>query len=202
MTNRRDFLKIVRPSSASGRPCRRSSARTALAAPDAGKPGAKDTILVVVQLTGGNDGLNTVIPYKDDLYAKLPADASRSPTDQVKKVNDSIGLHPSLDGLAELLEDKAAVRRAGRRLPEPEPVALPVDGHLAGRQHRRDAHRGLGRPGAEDDERRRPSTSPGNNEIAAAGAERLAGPRAVDHSHRRLPAQDRRSQRATGSRSA
>ncbi|HMF15005.1 MAG TPA: hypothetical protein VKE94_21965 [Gemmataceae bacterium] len=36
--------------------------RTALAAQNAAKPGAKDTILVVVQLTGGNDGLNTVIP--------------------------------------------------------------------------------------------------------------------------------------------
>ena len=30
----------------------------------------KDTILVVVELTGGNDGLNTVIPYGDDLYQK------------------------------------------------------------------------------------------------------------------------------------
>ena len=45
-------------------------ARTAFAAPDAAKPGAKDTILVVVQLTGGNDGLNTVVPFKNDLYAK------------------------------------------------------------------------------------------------------------------------------------
>ena len=39
--------------------------RTALAAAAAGKPGAKDTILVVVQLTGGNDGLNTVVPFAD-----------------------------------------------------------------------------------------------------------------------------------------
>ena len=45
--------------------------RTALAAPTAGRPGAKDTVLVVVQLTGGNDGLNTVIPYKDADYYRL-----------------------------------------------------------------------------------------------------------------------------------
>ncbi len=38
-------------------------ARTAMAA----EPG-KDNILVVVELNGGNDGLNTVIPYADDLY--------------------------------------------------------------------------------------------------------------------------------------
>ena len=35
----------------------------------AAAPG-KDTVLVVVELTGGNDGLNTVIPYADDLYHK------------------------------------------------------------------------------------------------------------------------------------
>ena len=39
--------------------------KTAAQAPPADRPGARDTILVVVQLTGGNDGLNTVIPYAD-----------------------------------------------------------------------------------------------------------------------------------------
>ena len=39
--------------------------RTAQAA----APG-KDNILVVLEMTGGNDGLNTVIPYADDLYHK------------------------------------------------------------------------------------------------------------------------------------
>ena len=33
-----------------------------------GTPGPKDNILGVVQLSGGNDGLNTVIPYGDDVY--------------------------------------------------------------------------------------------------------------------------------------
>ena len=45
--------------------------RTAAAAFTPETPGAKDTILVVVQLTGGNDGLNTVVPFADDDYAKL-----------------------------------------------------------------------------------------------------------------------------------
>src|SRR3954452_3280951 len=105
MTNRRDFLKgssLV----GLGASVPTFLARTALAAPDAAKPGAKDTILVVVQLTGGNDGLNTVVPYTEDLYASYRP-TIKVPTDRVKKVNDSIGLHPSLDGLAGLLEDTA-----------------------------------------------------------------------------------------------
>src|SRR3954471_10798511 len=117
MTNSRDFLKA---SSLVGLGASVPTflARTALAAPDAAKPGAKDTILVVVQLTGGNDGLNTVIPYKDDLYASYRP-TIKVPADRVKKVNDSIGLHPSLDGLAGLLEDKALCVVQGVGYPNP-----------------------------------------------------------------------------------
>src|SRR5947208_4170357 len=80
--------------------------RTAHAAGRAGSPGTKDTILVVVQLTGGNDGLNTVIPFADPEYVRLRP-TLKIPTDQVKKLNDSFGLHPSLDGLAGLHQDGA-----------------------------------------------------------------------------------------------
>jgi uncharacterized protein (DUF1501 family) len=58
--NRRDFLKTS-SLMAWGLSVPTFLGRTALAA-DASK---KDTILVVVQLTGGNDGLNTVIPFAD-----------------------------------------------------------------------------------------------------------------------------------------
>lgn len=117
MTDRREFLKS---SSLVGLGAAVPTflARTALAAPDAAKPGAKDTILVVVQLTGGNDGLNTVIPFKDELYAKYRP-TIKIPTDQLKKVNDSIGLHPSLAGLAGLLEDRALCVVQGVGYPNP-----------------------------------------------------------------------------------
>jgi uncharacterized protein (DUF1501 family) len=92
--------------------------RTALAAAPAGKKGAKDTILVVVELTGGNDGLNTVVPFKDAEYAKLRPTLKIS-TDQLKKINDSIGLHPSLTGFAELLQDNSLCVVQGVGYPNP-----------------------------------------------------------------------------------
>ena len=63
-------------------------ARTARAA----APG-KDTVLVVLEMTGGNDGLNTVVPYADDLYHKARP-TLRFTKEQVVKVDDHVGLHP------------------------------------------------------------------------------------------------------------
>src|SRR5437870_13150775 len=91
--------------------------RTAAAAA-AGTPGAKETILVVIQLTGGNDGMNTVIPFKDAEYAKLRP-TLKIPTAQVKKLNDDVGLHPSLDGLAGLFQDNALCVIQGVGYPYP-----------------------------------------------------------------------------------
>lgn len=93
--------------------------RTAAASPPADKKGAKDTLLVVVQLTGGNDGLNTVVPYADPEYAKLRPTLKLQKS-QLKKVNDHIGLHPSLAGLAGLLEDQALCIVQGVSYPNPD----------------------------------------------------------------------------------
>src|SRR5262245_15487463 len=73
-------------------------ARTARAA----EPG-KEKVLVVLEMTGGNDGLNTVIPFRDDLYYR------NRPTLGIKKgrtlkLNDELGLNPRLDGLLRLHE--------------------------------------------------------------------------------------------------
>lgn len=93
--------------------------RTASAAPAADKPGGNQNILVVVQLTGGNDGINTVVPYADPDYAKLRP-TLKLPTAQLKKVNDQLGLHPSLSGLAALLEDQALCIVQGVGYPNPD----------------------------------------------------------------------------------
>src|SRR6185369_8070589 len=57
----------------------------------------KDTVLVVVELAGGNDGLNTVVPYADDLYHKARP-TLRFTKDKVIKLDDHVGLHPGLNG--------------------------------------------------------------------------------------------------------
>lgn len=63
----------------------------------------QENILVVVQMTGGNDGLNTIIPYtQDEYYKQRPKLAV--PKKDVLKINDEFGFNPALDGFSELLE--------------------------------------------------------------------------------------------------
>ena len=62
------------------------------------------TVLVVLEMGGGNDGLNTVIPYADDLYHKARP-TLRLTKKNVMRVDDHIGLHNGLNGLQQLLND-------------------------------------------------------------------------------------------------
>src|SRR5262245_24217986 len=66
--------------------------------------GKDGKILVVVQLSGGNDGLNTVVPYADDTYHRVRPQLRHDPK-SVLKVNDYIALHPSLAPLKGLYDD-------------------------------------------------------------------------------------------------
>lgn len=62
-----------------------------------------DRILVVLQLAGGNDGLNTVIPYRNDRYYKgRPRIAV--PKSEALKLTDELGLHPKATGLKSLYD--------------------------------------------------------------------------------------------------
>jgi len=117
MFTRRDFLKtsgLV----AWGATAPAFLARTARAAGFTGDAGTKDTVLVMVQLTGGNDGLNTVIPFTDPLYAQYRP-TIKIAKDQVKKLNDTLGLHPAMDGFARLMEKNALCVVQGVGYPNP-----------------------------------------------------------------------------------
>jgi uncharacterized protein (DUF1501 family) len=64
---------------------------------------ANDRSLVVVQLLGGNDGLNTVVPHGIDGYNRGRR-ALRLPAGQLHKITAEIGLHPAMGGMAKILE--------------------------------------------------------------------------------------------------
>ena len=65
----------------------------------------REKILVVVELSGGNDGLNTVIPYADDEYYKNRFTLAIG-KEQVLKIDDQVGFNPAMDGFASLLEEQ------------------------------------------------------------------------------------------------
>jgi uncharacterized protein (DUF1501 family) len=62
-----------------------------------------DRILVVIQLGGGNDGLNTVVPYAMDDYYRARATLG-VPAESILKLNDAVGLHPNLAKLKDLYD--------------------------------------------------------------------------------------------------
>ena len=65
--------------------------------------GRDGSILVVLQMAGGNDGLNTVVPFSNDFYRSARPRLGIAAND-VLKINDSIGLHPSLTGFKSLFD--------------------------------------------------------------------------------------------------
>ncbi len=64
---------------------------------------AGERILVVVQMSGGNDGLNTVVPYADDDYRKARPKLAIATAD-VLKCDEHVGFHPALRGLRDLFD--------------------------------------------------------------------------------------------------
>src|SRR5437773_920641 len=65
--------------------------------------GKDGKILVVVQLAGGNDGLNTVVPYADDAYHRARPRLAL-PDEQILTIDHYVGLNPKLAGLKSLYE--------------------------------------------------------------------------------------------------
>jgi uncharacterized protein (DUF1501 family) len=75
-------------------------------------------VLVVIELDGGNDGINTVVPFADQGYTKCRKEL-RLPADRLHKVTKDIGLHPAMGKAAKLVEDGRLAIVQGVGYPNP-----------------------------------------------------------------------------------
>ncbi len=78
----------------------------------------EDTVLVMIQLGGGNDGLNTVVPYAMDEYYRARPQLAISATDTLK-LDDTIGFEPALKPLRALYDEGCLAVVQGVGYPNP-----------------------------------------------------------------------------------
>lgn len=115
---RRDFLKYTVPAAAAstmigGIPVRTMGMESPLIQSLIGMAQETDHVLVLVQLNGGNDGMNTVIPI--DTFSSYQAARSNVaiPQNKILSLNGKTGLHPSMTGIHNLFkEGKASIVQA------------------------------------------------------------------------------------------
>jgi len=116
---RREFLKksFGLVAAASSVPTFLSRTVFALANPFAASRGNR--ILLVVQLGGGNDGLNTVIPFGHDIYYRVRPSLA-VPKEKIVRLNNEIGLHPNLAPLRDLYDAGKLAIVQGVGYPNPD----------------------------------------------------------------------------------
>jgi uncharacterized protein (DUF1501 family) len=101
MLTRRDFLASGLLATSAGLAVPPVLAKGVLAASNDGVH--NDHVLVVLQLGGGNDGLNTVVPYADPAYHDARPTIGVSP-DKALHIDDHVGLNPALPGIKALYD--------------------------------------------------------------------------------------------------
>ena len=114
--SRRDFLSrgLYGIGVTAGLPLVLGRASQALAA----EQKQSDRILVVVELSGGNDGLNTVVPYRNDEYYRVRPNLG-IPKGRAIALSDEAGFHPSLVGFERLYKDGLMAVVEGCGYPNP-----------------------------------------------------------------------------------
>lgn len=123
---RRDMIKrgLTLVSAAATVPCFLDRTAAAMAAPgdsprNRRRGGSEaERILVVLQLAGGNDGLNTVVPYRNDRYYAARPRIAIGKSD-VLKLNDDVGLNNKAEGLKRLFDDGLLAVVQGVGYPNP-----------------------------------------------------------------------------------
>ena len=107
--SRRDFLRkgLYGVGVTAGLPLllsRTTQALTAEALRGTSMEANPERILVVVELSGGNDGLNTVVPFGNDEYYRVRPNIGIRESDAIK-IEDGFGLHPSMVGFERLYKE-------------------------------------------------------------------------------------------------
>jgi len=117
MFNRRDFIKngVALVSMGAAVP---KIFRQGISLAEADNSDMPDRTLVVIQLAGGNDGLNTVIPYANSAYHTLRPTLG-SVADKALKLNDTFALHPAMSGLKGMFDAGQVAIVNGVGYPDP-----------------------------------------------------------------------------------
>src|SRR5579872_2554068 len=120
MSTRRRFLETACTCAVLGSaaPAIFSAAADAQTLPTFGSSVDPRNVLVVVQMGGGNDGLNTVVPYSDDAYGRARP-TIRLQDAQVLRMDSRIGLNAALAGLMELYKEGKVALVQGVGYPRP-----------------------------------------------------------------------------------
>jgi uncharacterized protein (DUF1501 family) len=113
--NRRDFLRF-----AAGASVLPGAMLSTVGVAWATVPGAARyrNLLVLIELKGGNDGLNTLVPYASPTYYALRPKLAIA-RDQVVQLSDAAGLHPALEPLLPLWKSRELAVLQGVGYPEP-----------------------------------------------------------------------------------
>lgn len=109
--NRRNFMKL-----AACAPLALQGSPVAWAAAAAGA--RYSNLLVLIELKGGNDGLNTLVPYASPAYYALRPKLAIA-REQVVKLSDSVGLHPALEPLLPFWKNRELAVLQGVGYPDP-----------------------------------------------------------------------------------
>jgi len=116
--SRRNFIKSAAVFSAIGL-APNFLTRSAHAAPGTIEGFRDDRVLVVIQLAGGNDGLNTVVPYGDDAYYRARPNLGLR-KNRILPIDDHFALNDKLRGLMELYDDGKVAGIHGVGYPNPD----------------------------------------------------------------------------------
>ncbi|KVO76963.1 Twin-arginine translocation pathway signal sequence domain-containing protein [Burkholderia ubonensis] len=115
--NRRDFLTLTGAAATAGVSLWQPGALAAPLAATKARAGYAN-VLILVELKGGNDGLNTVVPYADPLYYAFRRSIGIK-REQVLQLDERTGLHPSLAALMPLWRDRQVAIVQGVGYPQP-----------------------------------------------------------------------------------